>query len=871
MNTELWIESYKLDLTSDISALLTFSIDDVKDFASRSTTWSKTIVLPGTQRNNRIFGHIFQIGQENEYSNTLPNVLYNFNAAKSANIVLFQNQMQTFSGVLRLMQINYSNGLNGRVEYEVSIFGTLSGLNSKLTGALLEHLDFSQYDQTFSVNNIIQSWNQQGSGIFYPLIDYGNASTNKHDWDVKTFRPAFFVKEYIDKIFDATRQYKYICSLFGTPRFKSLIIPHNQKEVRVNQSVVGSGGMAEPNPTSFLFHDGNPDNPANTFFNAVPFNNFSSPIFSSAAWSGWGPTKFTYTDTPNVTLKIKYTVRGHYNSETGLRFSVNKNDGDSFGTGVIPSTVVDLPGTNIYNNTTENFEIIGEVDINFNQGDYFQMWGSITFGIFDVYLDYTSLEIVSATGSNLLVPVQLGQQIKCNDTLPKNIRQIDFLVWIVKLFNLYVYEDKNDPNLILIMPYIDFYSPNVSYAVDWTYKLDRSKPIKSKPMSELNAKIYKFRFKSDGDYYNDLYRKRYNEGYGDRVYDSEFEFSSQTQDLEIGFSSTPIVGYNGEDKFYSTIFKRTGNEPNVTEESIDSNIRILISKKIGSGSFLDPNGVSQWGIKNGSTTLTTLRNYGYAGHLDNPKKPTNDLNFGATKELFFTLNSGSLSENQFNVYWSGYMAEITNKNSKLITAYFKLDANDIVNLDFSKYIYVDGVAFRLNQIKDYNATKPGVCQVELLKVNWANYTDIINPPGPPTGCFLLWSDENILDWDDAEPLVYSNCEDNPGDGGGNPPPPTAETLSWDFSKGTLLGTSLKIYVNNILVVSKTVNSSGVLNVFSGDEVKVDVTGQLGKQKRIIVTNTVDGVVYDNSSIALTNSYTFTLGVNRNYNVNAVIT
>src|ERR1044072_6465997 len=131
MNTELFLEDYKLDLTSDISALLTFNIDDIKDFAARSTTWSKTIVLPGTQRNNRIFGHIFQVGQENEYSASLPNVLYDFNAAKSARIVLFQNQMQMFSGVLRLMQRKYSNGLNGRVEYEVQISGTLSGLNTK--------------------------------------------------------------------------------------------------------------------------------------------------------------------------------------------------------------------------------------------------------------------------------------------------------------------------------------------------------------------------------------------------------------------------------------------------------------------------------------------------------------------------------------------------------------------------------------------------------------------------------------------------------------------------------------------------------------------------------------------------------------------
>lgn len=140
MNTELHIEGYRLDLTADIAALLNFAIDDIKDFSARSTTWSRTIVLPGTANNNRLFGHIFQVGQSNNYDGSQPNVGYNFNAAKAAPCILFQDQIQTFKGVLRLLQINISDGFQGRVEYEVSVFGTLVGLNSILSGALLEDL-----------------------------------------------------------------------------------------------------------------------------------------------------------------------------------------------------------------------------------------------------------------------------------------------------------------------------------------------------------------------------------------------------------------------------------------------------------------------------------------------------------------------------------------------------------------------------------------------------------------------------------------------------------------------------------------------------------------------------------------------------------
>ena len=144
------------------------------------------------------------------------------------------------------------------------------------------------------------------------------------------------------------------------------------------------------------------------------------------------------------------------------------------------------------------------------------------------------------------------------------------------------------------------------------------------------------------------------------------------------------------------------------EECIDSNIRLLQTK--------DVTGVASWALKNGATTLASYTHYGYAGHLDDPDAPTNDLQFGTPSELFFTLTSGALNVNQFNVYWATYMAEITDKDSRLLTCTIKLRYRDIYQLDFSKLIYVDGVLYRINKIIDFNASKEDTCKIELLKV-----------------------------------------------------------------------------------------------------------------------------------------------------------
>jgi hypothetical protein len=62
------------------------------------------------------------------------------------------------------------------------------------------------------------------------------------------------------------------------------------------------------------------------------------------------------------------------------------------------------------------------------------------------------------------------------------------------------------------------------------------------------------------------------------------------------------------------------------------------------------------------------------------------------------------------------MAEITDKDSRLLMCTMKLANKDIYQLDFSKLIYIDGILYRLNKIEEFNASKEDVCKVELIKI-----------------------------------------------------------------------------------------------------------------------------------------------------------
>jgi hypothetical protein len=687
ISTEIYIEDYKLDLLQDISTEFSYSIDDIVDFGSRNTSFSKTINISGTAINNKIFGFVFDLGNANFTDDALPNVNYNFNASKSAQCRIFIDKIQVFKGTLRILEIV----IDGKtIEYQCSVFGELGGFISSLGNNRIEDLDFSFYDHTYTHENITASWEVSGargtsnstaygSGYYYPLIDYGNVSTDKLDYNVMTFRPALFVKQYIEKIF-AGSGYTYDFPLLDTDAFKRLIIPHNQKILSTISNVQLT---ATPIATTYTGSG-----------ITIPLG-FTNTTLGSFTYAG---TTYIYTGASKV-INLDFKLIGLYTAGGIATLNVKK-------AGVtIGSYYIGAPFPGHY--FTANINLVG---ITFNTSDSLTFsldWTSASTGYNLVVQSGGSLSLT--TTSSDVVPVNYNEAIKINSTIPKGIFQRDFFLSICKMFNLYVYDDIYTDKKIYIKPYIDFYSTGSSTSLDWSNKIDRSKPLSIKPMSELNARYYQFKYKDDTDNYNENYKKKYNENYGDRLYDTAYDFSKDTDTLEVIFASSPLVQATGRDKRVTQILKISDN--NTKEQSVDSVIRIMQVQKI--------TGVASWNIKNqaGSSNLVTGTAYGYAGHLhfNDAGVPDNDLNFGAPKEVYITATSYPTT-NLFNAYYSDYIAEITSKDSKLLTCSALLNTIDINTLDFSKHIWIDGVLFKLNNIIGYNPMEYNTTKVSLLKV-----------------------------------------------------------------------------------------------------------------------------------------------------------
>jgi hypothetical protein len=299
--------------------------------------------------------------------------------------------------------------------------------------------------------------------------------------------------------------------------------------------------------------------------------------------------------------------------------------------------------------------------------------------------------------------------------IPKNVKQTDFFTSILKMFNLWVDIDPdNDYNLII--------KPRDSYLgtteLNIHELIDRSKPIKYIPMGALDARRYLFNFKEDGDFFNQLYKSEHGEIYGNRRVDVNNEFYTQDKNTDVIFSPTPLVALPGSDRVLPTIYQMNeAGQPIKTKH----NIRILYYAGLKPCTYAwnHINYVSVYSIP----LADTYTEYPYAGHLDDPFDPTIDINFGMVKEVYYddTLHDITWTdENLVNAYHGKYLREITDRDSRIVTAYVRLSPAMYQQFTFDKIYFFDFAYFRLQKIENYNPTMEETVLCTFLKINDAS-------------------------------------------------------------------------------------------------------------------------------------------------------
>jgi hypothetical protein len=696
MSARLFVEGYEADTLGDIDVEFTFSVADISDIERRNTSFSKTLTLPSTARNQQLFGNIFDISVANDFIEGNVNILQNFNPARQAQSQIFLDNVKIFDGVLRMSKIV---NREGDITYEVNMFGRLRDILDALGDLTLADLDFDDYDHTYNQANIEASWARTewvsgAQNYVYPLVDYGY-SANGINYPLKNFKPAVFVTEILERIFEEA-EFTITAPIFESFFFKKLILLTAEKSItrEVLNLLDQRTNLLIQNVTSVP-----------TFSQLLVFNSVSAPSFTING----AANRFTYNKTQplntglNLNVSLSLTSLDTFTKNLWT-VSVLKNGSEILFESELV-TIVPLGGTNTY-----NFAISGGISLALN--DYFEV--RLT-GLADGGAGY-NLNIQSTVtiapggvfkiGSTIPIAIDVveGDTMKINYTMPKSMKQRDFLKSIISMYNLYITQDRLQTNILEIIPYNEFFKTFKDEAIDWSDKLDVSQEVVITPLSELSAKEYRLMFDDDSDYWSQSYKTKFNEGYGEKREVIPNDFVTETKSVKVVFAP-PVMREEVAGRVMVHLYKVENNV------KIPDNFKPRIV-------FFSPNTPSPtpWYIDYAGPTSVEYNSYPYAGHVNSLVDPAFDQLFHYPNEVYFSIGAYPENSNLYTEYYDQLITSIGDRNSRLLEGYFYLTPTDISNLDFRTIIKVGNHFFQLQKVDKYNPIANGLSYVSLFKI-----------------------------------------------------------------------------------------------------------------------------------------------------------
>jgi len=281
-----------------------------------------------------------------------------------------------------------------------------------------------------------------------------------------------------------------------------------------------------------------------------------------------------------------------------------------------------------------------------------------------------------------------------------DMKQIDFITSIQKMFNLVFVADKTLPNTLKIEPMVEYIASGNT--LDWSQKLDLSKDIMYSPTTDLQKAKFSFTYTEDGDYFNSVYKDN-GRIYGRyEVTESDFEvineFATGEEKVELAFASTPSAPVENTDVVVPKFLNAEG-------QFVQPKPRILYYF----ADFL----VNMYDEVSDSVIVTAvkcLNNYSTM----NATVSDSDLNF-APEVPIHTIIANPYN-NLYNRWWRNYYRELFDGQARILEGMFALTLNDVFTFQFSDKIWIIDSWWRVLEISGYVVGEQDMTKVKLIRV-----------------------------------------------------------------------------------------------------------------------------------------------------------
>jgi len=698
------------DLYEDEDLPLTLSVDNFKNVAEKVQSYSKAFNLPATKRNNKIFDQIFEITRS--YDGVI------FNPYKKTQCVLKQDGFVLFQGFLRMLDVTEKNG---EISYNVNLYSEVIALADFLKDRSFSDLDFTELTHDYNLTNIQYTWGVTGvsyinpntsgfrtaASVKYPFVDWNHqfilgASGNPVLPNLESaFRPFISIKYLIDRIFEGS-PFTYTSSFFdldttagGAFDFDKLYMDFNWGSDNVPANVSGSTYVGQAPASADVF--------------LLPFatSTFSNLQLGNAQSNSNTPPP-NYDQTTNILTATQinetYTINYDYScaAATGDTINFQWLHTNSIG---VPYPPIDSTAF-VASSSSNYFSYIGSFTVIMQAGDtlqaQFKTDGVSTFQLSTFASTVIFVQSISAVTSNVIL-----------QTLRGELGQWDFLKGLMTMFNLVTLPDEDNPNNIIIEPYVDVFINTAGTTLsdrtieyDWTEKIDVSE-MKLEPLADLNKSTI-FKFVEDEDDYAFTNYKNQVGGhlYGSKKYNAGNEFNILEGIDEIiadPFAATVVKPLMSQfaDFIVPSLYSYNANDD--TTEGFENSPRIMYDngiKTLSTDTYSIPaqNGVGGNALESLFLQFSHLTDIPTIVTIPPAATDTRDFNFGECQLLTGVGNASAY--NLFNMYWLPYYAELYNPNTRTMTIKVNLSPSDINTFKFNDTVFIKNRIFRCNRI-DY--------------------------------------------------------------------------------------------------------------------------------------------------------------------------
>lgn len=406
--------------------------------------------------------------------------------------------------------------------------------------------------------------------------------------------------------------------------------------------------------------------------------------------------------------------------------------------------------------------------------------GSNTYGQYSQKA--TSLELSYKVNGNIKInnveQIRSHHMIDKDNIIPQAMDCGGIFINHLKQYGLVLYENEFGDFKVSMR---DTYFTKYNKVLDWNSKICNDLDISMKPLN-YDSKYYKLNHIPYSIKHMEDYTKRFGKDveFGAMQINTSYEFGDLTpKSLQEGYFTQPVVSqeygvyergnlgyfyrYDQVLPSFATIDdsgKRTAvdfdytimfRENHIITPEYQTNYPIdLISKPsffiisddtpsqtynnefCWTYNYLPANGATLQGVGNPqhpykiklSYTGVYLAGYPYIRSIT--KDGNYSLDWGKPKQYYYDISDAEYNENGtlYNRFYSNWFKDRYDVNTKVLTAYFLLNQNDLNNIRFNKFIFLYNSYWIIDRISEFKYGEVGPIQVTLIKVNDINnYTN----------------------------------------------------------------------------------------------------------------------------------------------------